>query len=237
MSLESTQNPSTDKKPSFLIRLYRGDVSLAITYWIFCALIINILLLVISIIEINHEVAIIPGLNNELVEASVGLFSLVYVPFILIAVWRSAGKHKGSKFWANIARGIVIINVIGFISGIISEIVSPDTETEQKLTLQQEIDQLNASLPSMVNDEERFDRVFIRNRDIYFDYTLVSLQANGIDMVAFHDYMFAGLLENVCDDESMRPLLEAGRNFVFSYQDQQENFMTEITITNQDCNQ
>jgi hypothetical protein len=99
------------KEKNFITRLFNGDISLAVTYWIFGVIIGNIILgMLCSLIDAKYfelipKVGILP-INIFL------LIGLVYNIFILIAIYRSAVKYKGNKIWSILARILVIINTI-----------------------------------------------------------------------------------------------------------------------------
>jgi hypothetical protein len=104
-----------------LIRaLWRGEVSLAKTYWLF-GFCVNVLL-IISVSYISY--------NEQLLSTVVGIFlcwmfigiSLIYSPFILISTWRSANKYIGPNAWAILAKIMVIVGWGSYFKGIREEL-------------------------------------------------------------------------------------------------------------------
>ena len=83
-----------------IIKFLNGDISLGNTF--FWGLVITIILS-----------PILYGMAKsfQLEGATHNLFS--YLPFILwyVAIWRSAGKHKGKKIWSYQARIFVAVNL------------------------------------------------------------------------------------------------------------------------------
>jgi phosphoglycerol transferase MdoB-like AlkP superfamily enzyme len=93
--------------------LWRGEVSLPKTYWIF-GICINVLLLIsLSYISRNEQLFSPPPW--KLIFWTLFGFSLVYTPFILICIWRSANKYTGTKTWSILAKIMVIVGWMGYI--------------------------------------------------------------------------------------------------------------------------
>lgn len=87
--------------------LWRGNVPLSTTFWLF-GFGVN-LLLNISMLYLN--------LQPDLVTTKIGLVFfllllsvyVVYGPFILISVWRSANKYQGLRGYAIAAKYMVVV--------------------------------------------------------------------------------------------------------------------------------
>jgi len=103
-----------------LIRLlWRGEISLAKTFWLF-GFCVNILLSA----GINYFLI----LNPQTLSTSTGyislwvlvIFSLIYAPFIYISIWRSANKYKGLQRYAIAAKIMVIIGWGRYIMEVLS---------------------------------------------------------------------------------------------------------------------
>jgi hypothetical protein len=87
-------------------RLWRGEVGLASTYWLYGVVLNGIVLGVIG--------GTVVGLTGVLVLVVVYVaFSLAVSVFMAVAIWRSAGNYTGAKLWAVLARVAVVIGVIG----------------------------------------------------------------------------------------------------------------------------
>lgn len=90
-----------------LIRaLWRGNIPLAKTYWLYGFLVLLLLNLPLIIIETY------PPNPSTLATVLVGantLIILIYCVFILVAVWRSASNYTGYKYWAGLAKFWVIM--------------------------------------------------------------------------------------------------------------------------------
>jgi len=96
-----------------LARLWRGEIGLARTYWLWGALIgggIGAIL--------GASSGIIGALTHSRLPFAVNqAFFIIWTPFISVAVWRSAGNYKGRAIWKVLARigavlGILLVAVI-----------------------------------------------------------------------------------------------------------------------------
>lgn len=99
-----------DREPTtHLVRaLWRGDLSLVKTYWLFGVLVGVCYFMVFAYIEYQSS-----GLSEGLGPAFIiGLMVsyFLYVMFINIAIWRSASKYRGPKYWAILAKVMVLVS-------------------------------------------------------------------------------------------------------------------------------
>jgi hypothetical protein len=81
-------------------RLWRGEIGLARTYWLWG-------------VVVGGGVGLILGVGAAIVGVSTGTrfpfaldqaFSIIWTPFIAVAIWRSAGNYKGRTIWKVLAR-------------------------------------------------------------------------------------------------------------------------------------
>ena len=89
-------------------RLWRGDVSLARTYWLY-GILANVVFRAAIAFAIGHVtlVLLLPLLFTY----------LAYCVFISVAIWRATGRYQGHRGWRDLARCVVALNwVAAFIS-------------------------------------------------------------------------------------------------------------------------
>jgi len=99
--------------------LWRGDISLAKTFWLF-GFCVNLLFSA----GINYFLI----LNKQALSTSAGyislwlliILSLIYAPFIYISIWRSANKYQGLQRYAIGAKILVIIGWGRYIMEVLS---------------------------------------------------------------------------------------------------------------------
>jgi hypothetical protein len=221
-----------EKNSGFVARLFHGDVSLPVTYWIFGVLIGNVGTRIIStVIEFNY----LELISTPTGVWSVNAFYLIatgYSVFIFIAVWRSAAKYRGRKLWSGLARVGVVIGAFIFAAGFMSGIQQGENNG---LALSEEIEILNKSLPSMVDDETRLDRVLIQGRDLHYNYTLVNWLSADIDIDNLIVKTAPHIKTTQCNDDYARGLIDDGRKLVYSYRDKVGKPITKIQIDKSDC--
>ena len=88
--------------------LWRGDISLAITFW--------------ALFIVGNEAFDLFGLvlrNSSYLDDTpsvvrtfiytITVLGIIYLPFSLVCVWRSAGKYEGIKVWSYSARALTIL--------------------------------------------------------------------------------------------------------------------------------
>ena len=95
--------------PLPLVRaLWRGDVSLAKTYWLFGVVVGVCYAMVFAYIEYQSS-GLSEGLGPAFIIALM-LSYFIYAIFINIAIWRSANKYRGPKHWAILAKVMVLVS-------------------------------------------------------------------------------------------------------------------------------
>jgi phosphoglycerol transferase MdoB-like AlkP superfamily enzyme len=87
--------------------LWRGDIPLSRTFWLF-GFGVN-LLLTIALLYLSFQAEILTTTIGMIFYFLLLLCSILYGPFILIAIWRSANKYQGFQRNAIAAKIMVII--------------------------------------------------------------------------------------------------------------------------------
>ncbi|MCH8080117.1 MAG: hypothetical protein IIA06_10135 [Proteobacteria bacterium] len=101
------------KKVNIIIRLWKGDVKLVITFWVFWWLVGFAVLICSILIELSIG---IPNLSTVL--------STIYTIFMMVALWRSASKYTGHLIWRNAAQLWVVLAGLSLIIILIKDVVS-----------------------------------------------------------------------------------------------------------------
>ena len=97
-------------------RLVDGDYGLAKTYWLFGVLVnvvFNVLFKVIESTASNPRQA----LAQMLILTSIGV---AYGVVVIIGTWRASSKYQGPKFWAILAKIMVVIGIVGLVVALLS---------------------------------------------------------------------------------------------------------------------
>ncbi|MGV0005583.1 MAG: hypothetical protein ACNYPG_03000 [Candidatus Porifericomitaceae bacterium WSBS_2022_MAG_OTU9] len=82
----------SEQSDNYLIKLFKGDVPLVITFWVFY-------------VVVGAIVSFIPSFPVNLV---VGVY-------FTIALWNSAGKYKGAAIWRKLSRILAVLSIIVFV--------------------------------------------------------------------------------------------------------------------------
>jgi len=102
-----------EESTSLVGDLWRGDVPLVQTYWLYGVLVGIAFAVVFFGIE-YLTTGLAEGFGPIFILGMMLLYFL-YTAFINVAIWRSAGKYKGPKRWAILAKIMVIISWIALI--------------------------------------------------------------------------------------------------------------------------
>lgn len=104
---------------SYFKKLWRGEIRLVITYWVFGFIVTTSFSFVGFIIEERIlYIEAIGGLNEDTYFMEMLLYTIfylilfAYVVFICIAIWRSSNRYEGPGYWAALAKFMVIISII-----------------------------------------------------------------------------------------------------------------------------
>jgi len=215
------------KKANYLVRLFKGDVRLIITFWVFGVLIGLAINGALSILEANYYSLAMKENGMLLIQAIYWLI-ILYSAFVLIAIWRSAGKYQGSSKWATLARGTVIVNVILFTAAF-------GIEKYTDYALNKEIRMKNKSLPTMVDKETRLDIVTMKDGDMFYHYTLINKIADDYDIERLNNALTSMLKTNACETPEIKSLLEQGRALSHIYWDKESKPILKVVVTLNDC--
>lgn len=231
MQEEILEKPVQIEKKNFITRLFNGDISLPVTYWVFGVIIGNVVLgtlysaIDLKYFEIVSKLGILP-INIFLV------FSLAYNIFILIAIYRSAVKYTGNKLWSILARILVIINTILSIGVLV---VTFKQITDPNMYIKRDINMLNKSLPKMIDKDTRLENVTLIGKDIYFNYTMVNLLTADVDIPKVESIISPNIKSSQCQDVGLRAILDEGRKLVYVYADKEGSAITKIFVSKEDC--
>lgn len=231
MESENEPPPLATKEPNYIVQLFRGDVPLPITYWIFGVVISLAFRIPRGIIESNYLDIISYPLGAGLIVAF-DWFVFGYGLFIFVAIWRSAGKFEGNKFWAILARIIVVFNLIAIVNGLYLSYMNPQ---EPKELIAEQLRLINRSLPRMVDNDTRLDRISIFDSNIHYNYTLVNVEAIDINIDRLKNALTPVVKLNTCEDEDMRAILDNDMDVTFAYHDKMSNAVITITVSREDC--
>jgi len=89
---------------SFVIALWRGQVPLARTAWLYGGVLLVAILSPIVVLTVLKS----PWIHSPWI-LPLCVFVLLYAAFIAVAIWRSADNYGGWIAWRALAKGSVVI--------------------------------------------------------------------------------------------------------------------------------
>jgi hypothetical protein len=103
-----SEPPSQPPQGPYARRLWRGEIPLPETYWIWGVACNLIQVIVVQVLK-----------PPPLIDFILFPFLIAYRVFIWVAIWRSSGHYAGPRYWAGLARvavvgGIVMVLLIFF---------------------------------------------------------------------------------------------------------------------------
>ena len=232
MESDTVAAQAVENRSNFVARLFNGDISLPVTYWVFVVLIGNFAFQIVNkIIEFNYFDIITTQTGSWSVMAFYWV-AIGYGIFMLIATWRSAGKFKGNAIYGRFARFAVVLGTLVLVGNFI---VGLQQGSDTDLALSEEIKIINKSLPSMIDKDTRLDHASIQDRDVYYNYTFVNWSVENLDITRFKSVMTPKLKTAQCAEEEGRALLNEGRKIVYMYRDRANKPVAKIVIEKSDC--
>ena len=156
------ENQIRPASANFVVRLWHGDVSLAITYWVF-GLLGGVALRLLSPAVTYEVMAHAQSMSAFDIQALLyGWTAIVFVYsiFILVAIWRSANKYRvlkpASKSNATLAQIACVLGAITTVGSVISVFSANEdflqgSSADDKLQYDAMIAGLNADLPKKID--------------------------------------------------------------------------------------
>lgn len=220
------------KKTSYLVKLFRGDISLPVTYWVFGVLIGNIGFLALNkLLELYFFNLASHQYSNQLF-LIFNLIVVLFTTFIFIAIWRSSNKYVGADIWKNLARLAIIIGAIKLSYGMYTAYGPIESYAT---SLKQEVILMNKSLPIMLDGATRLDRAEFQGNQLSYYYTLVLASIEWIKLDKFSDQKKKLFLDSSCDKDGLLPALEEGISVNFIFFDKNNIEVTTVSINHSDC--
>jgi hypothetical protein len=88
-----------------LKKVWRGEIDLTITFWVWGVLVANVLFDVLLGV-------LIAATENQFLMLLHRIFVVAVNAFVVVAIWRSAGNYKGPPVWPLLARLMCVANVV-----------------------------------------------------------------------------------------------------------------------------
>ena len=119
-------NGGSARSGNFILKLYRGELSLWVAYWVFgwgSMILISSAMPIVE--EVIDRVTATGSPSLQIVLMLVCGIVFAFEVVVAIGIWRSAGKYRGSLLWSSLARLGVVVMVLAALSGVIAEFSRP----------------------------------------------------------------------------------------------------------------
>jgi len=234
---------------NFFVKLWRGDVPLWKTYWLYGVLggvifrLLSPLLTYVLVLNANilsrFDILFVTYIFNSIIIS----YSLV----ILVCIWRSAGKygilHPDRRRYASLARGAVCLGVLYLVAAV-SKIalnegdsvssLSNATSPDEKMQYQALISGLNAELPKMIDSITRLDKIDV-NGVGYIYYETVTKELDNKEAEQLLNNLKPIVASGLCKNTNTFDSLNSGLSYKYIYTDSKARPLGEITVTKSDC--
>jgi hypothetical protein len=244
---DAVQATSSIKRSGLVARLWRGDVSLPICYWVFgtgAGIVISLLSLLITYC-LGFYARSLSRFDLGFISWTWVIVTYGYCIFISIATWRSASnysiRYPRRRIWSILAKIMMCVSALILIKGGISFITHTDesdiqaiihpTTPEQRLSAAAMISGLNAHLPKKIDSATTLNNITLEG-DTFVYYYVLSQTVKDPDV--FKKNVKAILIEKVCTVPAVVGNLVAGIDYKYNYTDS-NNITVSIAITKSDC--
>lgn len=147
------------------------------------------------------------------------LIPLLYFPFVVMIIWRSANNYTGNKIVASLAKGFSLITLIAFLISILYLLyIPPEPSTKYVNNRSKFTDTLGKTM--------RF-----QTKSIILDTAAMSQKK--IDAIITRDHN--DIVSSLCSSKSTLDLLQH-HDVIYEYYDINEKYIYGFKVTKQDCN-
>lgn len=116
MTIADSSTDARQTAGNFVARLFRGDVSLPITFWLWGVLIGGGISLMADIVRVFYHRPVRALQYGQYILDSLTYIEFGYWAFIVIALWRCAGKFRGNARWAKAVRASIVVAAVLLLS-------------------------------------------------------------------------------------------------------------------------
>jgi hypothetical protein len=210
-------------------RLWRGEVRLVTTYWVFGFLLSGVGgHLLWSVVEHNSMHLARSGYLAVIIYSFI-VITIAYGLFIAVAIWRSANRYTGPRRWRVLAQMAVLLGLFLTV-GVVAKGVKQSDEFAPE-TILQATEMLNKGLPTMVDEITELAKISVEDRTLTYHMRIVGKGATEIDRLA----LAAHTKRKSCTSIDIRETLANGITVSYAYTASDRTPLTQVIITRQDC--
>lgn len=222
---------------NFLARLWRGQIPLGQTYWIYGVLgsiVIRIISPVIAYYMAANATSL-SGFDIALIRYTWAAIAIAYSLFICVAIWRSANRYAiikpKNKVNASLAQCVVVLSAVATVAAFVvpSDELKPNN-ADERMQLQASLAGMNSGLPKKIDDVTILTKIDIEEGSFvyYFD-----LRQYIVDRDKFGATV-KNHIKSLCGTPDMVALLKSSPVIHYVYSDLQKN-SADIILEKSDC--
>lgn len=98
-----------------------------------------------------------------------------------------------------------------------------------------QIDEINRSLPKMVDDDTQLNKVSLDDNVVEYHYKLIRASIDDLNVVTFTSLIQTNIIKGVCAEPYMIQLLANGYSLEYTYDDKDDKYVASITVNASDC--
>ena len=148
-------------------------------------------------------------------------FMMSYTIFLTLSLYRSSKKNKKASLFA-IAIEVIIFTLLT--SYFVKTVYTPENIFESSIL------SINKKLPMMISSDTRFNKVYIKDGNIYYDYTIINKSTDQINKDLFTLVTSYKIQKLTAIDKLILKLSNKKRKISYIFKDKDENFITQVDI-------
>lgn len=161
---------------------------------------------------------------------------ILIVAGIILFLWLAVSliKKKTSKR-QNIVS--LVVGVALVLCGVYLNIIffNKDKLTPLESNLINQAEEMNKSLPRMLDENTRFDDVTVLGTEIYYRNTVVNSSADQIDKYSFQNIMYQKLTKYLCPKQDITAMLKGGVKYRYNYFGNKGVLISTVVISKETC--
>jgi hypothetical protein len=243
---------NTERRENIIIRLWKGNVSLGKTYWLYGVLAGLIIRLISPLVTygVSYNLSYLSTFDVSLIIYSWIAAVLLYSAFMSVSIWQSATKYKQSypetKANGTLAQAAVILGILvaaaSFIpkddnsKNLIGKNSMVSSDADERLQHEAMLSGLNAryneGLPKMIDAVTRLNKMEFSDKGwSYFETITVHVD----NPSEFLKRVKPSIVEGLCKESNTLDGLKSGLSFRYFYADADGNKLGNVEIIRSDC--
>lgn len=212
---------------SYLYRVFKGEISLFQTFWIWFITITLLIELFFENTYINEKISHSQYAN--VLDLTLFFISFFYSIFIFLAIFRSANNYLGKKLWSLLAKILVTVNLI-FTLSIFNEIIK--AYFLEDYFIKKDIDNFRKTLPIDVDYATQLIDIKMNNKNITYLFKIddIVLENNPLTPKFKRD-----MQNNICETPENGELFKKNYSITYKYINKNSDDLIEIIVDKKVC--